>query len=141
MVTSNRRGHLRIPLERMVGVSFAGARATLHRARDLSLTGIFLFGDDSPANSTPCALTIRACWAKRQVLLRLAGRVVRRDRSGLVVVFTMMSPTTYELLQTLLLYQSFDPAAMGEEFAHPCPFIVEDHWAMAGHLHLRQHAA
>ena len=141
MLTVNRRGYLRIPLERMVGVSFAGARSTLHRSRDLSLTGIFLFSADSPAGSPPCALTIRESWAKRQFLLRLAGRVIRQDSSGLVVVFTEMSPTTYELLQTLLLYQSIDPSAMGEEFAHPCPFIVEDHWALAGHSGFRQQAA
>lgn len=140
MVAINRRGNLRIHLERLVGVSFAGARATLHRSQDLSLTGIFLLGADSPADSTPCTLTMRECWARHEVLLRLAGRVIRRDANGLVVVFTEMSRSSYELLQTLLLYQSNDPSAMGEEFVHPCPFAVKDHWA-AGNFELRQQAA
>ena len=122
----NRRGNRRIPLERMVGISFDGSANILCLCRDLSLTGLFLFAPHPPRPYTSCMLTIRKSRAKRQFLLRLAGQVIRRDGKGLAISFTEMSLSTFSLLQTLLLYHSHDPAALGEEFIRPCPFTVHE---------------
>ncbi len=122
----NRRGNRRIPLEHMVGISFSGSDNTLCQCRDLSLTGIFLVVPNPPQPSTSCTLTIKKSRAKRQFLFRLAGQVIRRDGKGLAIFFTEMTFSTYSLLQTLLLYHSHDPVALGEEFARPCPFTVNE---------------
>lgn len=122
----NRRGHRRIPLEHMIGISFDGSANILCQCRDLSLTGIFLYAPHPPRPSTSCTLTIRKNRAKRQFLFRLAGQVIRRDGRGLAISFTEMTFSTYSLLQTLLLYHSHDPAALGEEFIRPCPFTVQE---------------
>jgi len=125
MATNNRR-HLRIPLERMVEVSFPNFGTALYRSRDLSLGGIFLHAANLPRLSGSCTVTIRECWTKHQTLIRLSGRLVRREASGLALHFTGFSRTTRFWLQTLLLYQSRDPVAMGEDFARVTPLFAKN---------------
>ena len=108
----------------MVGVTFRNQPKCIYPTRDISLCGMFLVGCSGHRADSVCDITLNERWANRQFVLRLSGRIVRLERDGIAIRYTEMSLDTFSLLQTLLLYESRNPTAMGEEFTQECRYTI-----------------
>jgi hypothetical protein len=126
MPTHNDRNNNRIFISRMVGVTFKNSESKICPIRNISLSGIFIVGQFSNKVGSTCTITLHKDWANRQFVLDLCGSVTRVEKNGIAVSFTEMDLNTFYLLQTLLLYESNNPAAMGEEFTKDCSFAIHD---------------
>ena len=126
MPTKKRRNNNRIFISRMADVAFNNRQSNLYPTRNISLSGMFIVGRFSHETGSICAVTLNECWADRTFVLNFTGKVTRLERDGIAIRYTEMGLSTFSLLQTLLLYQSRNPTAMGEEFTRDCLFAIRD---------------
>jgi|GEM_PF-6685115 len=113
----------------MIGVTFNNRHSKLYSTRNISLSGMFIVGRFSHEVGSRCTVTLNERWAERPFVLNLTCRIIRLERDGIAIRYTEMGLNTFSLLQTLLLYESRNPMAMGEEFAQECPFVIRDSWS------------
>jgi hypothetical protein len=126
MPTKNDRNNDRLFISRMVGVTFKNRGSKLYPTKNISLSGMYIVGQFSHPVGSPCTVTLHEVWAGRQFVLNLSGKVTRVDKEGLAICHTEMGLKTFSLLQTLLLYESRNPTAMGEEFTKDCSFAIRE---------------
>jgi hypothetical protein len=126
MPTKSDRNNNRIFISRMVGVTFKNRGSKICPTKDISLSGMFIVGQFNNKVGSLCTISLHEDWANRQFVLNLSGSVTRVEKKGIAVCYTEMDLNTFYLLQTLLLYESRNPTAMGEEFTKDCSFAIRD---------------
>lgn len=126
MGEKNLRMHDRIDLARTIAIRFADGFSAVCQTKDISLTGMFIKGNLRQLPGTPCSVTLSERWSTVNCQLNFRAKVARNGDCGIALQYTEMEGTTYNLLQTLLLYGCNDPLSFGEEFARGCPFVIAD---------------
>ncbi|GAB4343046.1 MAG: hypothetical protein Kow0089_18550 [Desulfobulbaceae bacterium] len=110
-------------------------RATLHfqsrtyspcSVRDLSLGGMYLFGNFVEEEGAYCRLVFMQSGPGTEILIKATARIVRTDKNGAAIKFVSMPFDSYMYLQTTLLYEAEDPLALGMEFPDDCPFEITE---------------
>ncbi|KAB2887414.1 MAG: PilZ domain-containing protein [Desulfobulbaceae bacterium] len=72
-------------------------------SRDMSLDGIFIrTGEQVPLN-VPCLVTITITGTSSNLTMRIKGRTIRQDRSGVAVRFTELEMDSYLHLKNIVL--------------------------------------
>jgi hypothetical protein len=92
-----------------------GGRTVRGSTRDVSLSGIYLFGERSLAAGTPCSVTLLLGGPESDVRVEARGRVARLDDGGMAVGFEEVGFDGYQHLQRLVLLNAPDPDQVVEE--------------------------
>ena len=88
-------------------------REGLKIVRDISLYGLYLFGETEAELYDRCYAQLRGLKDRR---IELALRIVRRERQGIGLEFLDVPYSTRELLRTLMLYKAKNPLEVAELF-------------------------
>lgn len=126
MAAKNDRKNARIFCEKKVGISFNNHPRNFYPLRNISLSGLFVEGWFWQKPGNRCDITLTKRWLDQEYVMTLSGKVTRQEQEGVAIQFTGMHRDTLAMLQTTLLYESQDPAVMGEEFAQEFAFKVSD---------------
>ena len=116
----------RIPFERYVSLDFVNDLHEFCQVRDVSLTGISVFGSFQQQPGDTCFITLEQAGLETDSRLKASARIVWKNDYGIGLEFQSMSLESYIFLQTTLLYEAADPLAMGLELPEVSPYdIVE----------------
>lgn len=94
-------------------------REGLKIVRDISLYGLYLFGETEAKLYDRCYLKIEG--PKRKSMIELALKIVRVDPQGIALEYLDIPYSTCELLRTLMLYKAKDPVETAKLFTDSCP--------------------
>jgi hypothetical protein len=83
--------------------------------RNISLNGVYIEIDSPLKECKNCKLIIKL-GDDGSIELEIDGEVVRYDQAGMAVKFSSMSPTTFDHLRKVVMYNSSDP----EDFLKEC---------------------
>lgn len=83
---------------------------------DLSLCGIFLYGDYDEQVGDLVELLLYGLGHRLSLLFKYSCRVVRANPDGIALEFIGMEAQSYDYLQTIILYFSEDPHNISLEF-------------------------
>lgn len=98
------------------------------RLRDISMTGISFVGSTDLEIGNSCRLESELMSCGHPFHINIGSQLVRRGIRIHGIRFLAMTRETLQQLQTLLLYNSFDPIVLGEEFARESPaHLFSDH--------------
>jgi hypothetical protein len=92
-----------------------GERSVVASTRDVSLNGIYLYGERSLPAGTPCRVTLFIGGRESDVRVEASGHVARVDAEGLAVSFDEVSLDGYQHLKQLVLLNAPDPDQVAEE--------------------------
>jgi hypothetical protein len=127
MTVENKRRFSRIDFSQQANIKFRGTNYENCMIKDLSLTGMFVFGQFPQEADDKCLIKYSQTSATSHFYFKAAARVVRKNDEGIGIVFTSMPPNSYMLLETTLLYESQDPLSIGLQLPDNCPFeIIEE---------------
>lgn len=87
----------------------AGDRRVVGETRDLSLSGIYLFGERSLPAGTPCRVMLFVGGRESGARIEASGRIARVDAYGLAVSFDTVDLDGYQHLKQLVLFNAADP--------------------------------
>jgi len=93
-------------------------RTLLGSTRDVSLNGLYIFGERSFAAGTRCRVTLFVGGRESGVRVEASGRVTRVDSTGMAVLFDEVSVDGYHHLKQLVLLNAPDPDQAAEEIEH-----------------------
>ncbi len=112
-----RRRFLRVPFETNVMVKDLSEGTVLRDldSKDISMKGIYCFTDSPLEPETPCAVELQLTGTSSELWLRIDGKVVRKDESGMAIVFGSMDLDAFIHLKNILYYNSGDPDRIDEE--------------------------
>jgi hypothetical protein len=82
--------------------------------RNISLNGIYLESNNDFKNCIHCKLTIRL--GDGSIEMPIDGEIIRKDVDGVAIRFSSMSPTTFDHLRKVVMYNSSSP----EDFLKEC---------------------
>jgi len=127
MTILNKRKFSRIEFSQRANIKFQGTNYENCMIKDLSLTGMFVFGTFSQQEGNKCLIKYSQTSSTSHFYFKAAARVVRKNEEGIGIIFTSMPPNSYMLLETTLLYESKDPLSIGLQLPDNCPFeIIEE---------------
>lgn len=107
----NQRDFTRVAIEVEADVGTNGSATIAARARDLSISGVFLASDDAPKLGTRVELTLFLGGRKGGVEIDIEGKVARTTDEGFAVRFTrIVGAESFEHLRNLVLYNAADRA-------------------------------
>jgi len=92
----------------------------LQIVRDISLYGLYLFGETEAELYDRCYLKLSGLKDNR---IELALRIVRLEREGVGMEYLDVPYSTCELLRTLMLYKAKDPLKTAKLFTDACTEI------------------
>ena len=114
----NRRGQ-RVTVHGTVAeVYIPDKREGLKIVRDMSLYGLYLFGETEAKLYDRCYLKVTGLKNKQ---IELAMKIVRLDNEGVGMEYLDVPYKTCELLRTLMLYRAKNPIETAELFTDSCP--------------------
>ena len=121
----DRRRGRRVPVHSTVAELFLpDHREGLRIVRDMSLYGLYLFGETEARLYDRCYLKIEG--PKRKSMIELALKIVRVDPRGVGLEFLDVPFDTCELLRTLILYKAKDPVEAVHLFDDECEEPTEE---------------
>ncbi len=94
---------------RITLVAGASQIQTEGHSRDLSLSGVYVNTDENLAVNTPCKINIALSGTVEPLELKMEGRVVRTDASGIGVAFESMDLDSYTHLKNIVRYNADTP--------------------------------
>lgn len=99
-------------------------REGLKIVRDMSLYGLYLFGETEAELYDRCYLKLTGL---KNNQIELAMKLVRLDRQGAGMEYLDVPYPTCELLQTLMLYKAKDPVETAKLFTDSCNKGTQQH--------------
>jgi hypothetical protein len=93
----------------------AGPRTLVGSTRDVSMNGLYLFGERSIAAGERCRIRLYLGGRESGVCVSATGRVARVDASGTAVTFDEVDLDGYQHLKQLVLLNAADPDQVAEE--------------------------
>lgn len=99
-------------------------REGLKIVRDMSLYGLYLFGETEAKLYDRCYLKLSGL---KNNQIELAMKIVRLDRQGTAMEYLDVPYTTCELLRTLMLYKAKDPVETAKLFTDSCDKDTQQH--------------
>ena len=122
-----RRQFTRIRFSRKVTLYFQANSYGPCRIKDLSLGGMFVFGDFKEEDGALCRVFFKQTGTDSVLTLKATAQVIRAGKEGVAIEFISMAFDSYMFLQTSLLYEAEDPLSIGLELPEDCPFeLTED---------------
>jgi hypothetical protein len=92
-----------------------GERSVVGSTRDVSLNGIYLYGERQFPAGTRCRVTLFVGGRESDVRVEASGHVARVDAQGMAVHFDEVSLDGYQHLKQLVLLNAPDPDQVAEE--------------------------
>ncbi|MHB8810979.1 MAG: PilZ domain-containing protein [Desulfobulbaceae bacterium] len=117
-----KRRFTRINFSREVVLNFQGKNYCPCRIKDLSLSGMYVFSRFAESKGTCCQVVFRQVGPGSDLTIKAAAMVVRQDKDGMAIEFTLMAFDSYMSLQVILLYEADDPFIISLEYPENCPF-------------------
>lgn len=115
-MNENRRRKTRVRFETRVILRTKEVEVAAEaNSRNISLRGAFLATDAALPQGTPCEVEILLTGSSTRLSIRVRGRVARKDKEGLGIVFDSIDPDSYFHLRNLLLYNSSEPEEIENE--------------------------
>jgi hypothetical protein len=111
----NRRRRSRASFRARVRFFIAGGEVLISDSKDLSLNGVYLFSSERPEPGIEGEVELVLAVGEHEVPLRMPGRVVRRDETGIAVGFLEMDPVVFDHLKKVLYYNTGDPENIDAE--------------------------
>jgi len=93
----------------------AADRRVTGETRDVSLSGLYFYGERSLPAGTPCRVTLFVGGRESGARIDASGRIARVDAHGLAVSFDTVDLDGYQHLRQLVLLNSPDPDRAAEE--------------------------
>lgn len=124
MKTYAKRKFIRVKILRQARLEFGGTGYDPCRIRDLSLSGMFVFGRFDQEVGDECTIRYSQTSAASHFHFQAKARVARSGRDGIAIEFISMPFDSYMLLQTTLLYEADDPLAICLQIPEVCPFEI-----------------
>lgn len=121
-----RRRFARIIFHRHGELEFPDSKYTDCQIKDLSLTGMYVFGSFQQQVGEHCLVKLYQKGQASELALLADAKVVRTGDKGLAIDFTSMSFDSYMFLQVTLLYEADEPLYIGLELPDDCPFQITD---------------
>ena len=122
-----KRSFSRIEFHRHVTLEFISAAYNECEIKDLSLTGMFVFGSFSQQIGEKCIVHYCQKGRSTDIILLAMAEVVRVTEEGLAIEFREMTFDSYMYLEVVLLYEAQQPLVIGQEFPENSPFnIIEE---------------
>lgn len=116
MTQPNRREWTRVSVVVDVEVGPEGHPKISGQARDVSIKGLYLVTPKTLPSGTVCRLNLLLSGTQTPVYVRVSGRVVYVDDSGMAIEFFQVDPESFVHLRNLVLYNSADPDQVEREF-------------------------
>ena len=112
-----RRRFSRVPFETRVVVKNLSDGAILRNldSRDISMKGMYCFTGRPFEPGTPCGVELQLTGTSSELWLRIEGKVARKDKCGMAVVFDSMDLDAFIHLKNVLYYNSGDPESIERE--------------------------
>jgi len=102
-----RRNGIRVEFETEVFVTVEGMENRYKgSSKDLSMRGVFIKTAKTPAENTPCQVTIKLLGLEEDMVLLMEGRVVRATSDGYAIFFDSVDLDTYTHLKNIVRYNS-----------------------------------
>jgi len=120
------RQFTRINFTRKVRLEFNSTDYDFCQIKDLSLTGMFVFGSFEQKVGDTCIVNLCQTGPSTKLALHATATVVWTNDYGLAIQFKSMAYDSYMFLQTTLLYEAEDPIFIGLELPTDCPFEIID---------------
>lgn len=115
-LTKERRKHTRVLFETQVILKAGNSEiVTQGQTKDISIKGMFVTTDIKIPPQTPCEIELILTGSSTKLSLKMNGKIVFQDSSGLGVVFNTIDHDSYFHLKNLLMYNASDPEALEEE--------------------------
>ncbi|MDY0389820.1 PilZ domain-containing protein [Desulfobulbus oligotrophicus] len=111
-----KRRHPRVIFTRSVKVYVKDQLQGRFRARNLSLSGLYLEEACDLPTGEDLRLELYETGCKSSLILTILARTCRKDAGGAGVQFTHMEDDSFMFLQTMVLYSSDDPIGVAEHF-------------------------
>jgi len=119
-----KRQFIRVEISQQAILEFADKKYNPCRLKDLSLTGMVLFGKFQQQAGDECIVRFSQKSTSSCFYFKACARVVRTTEDGLAIEFVSMPLDSYMLLQTTLLYTAVDPLEIGLQLPENCPFEI-----------------
>ena len=111
-----KRRHTRVVFTHSVKLFVKEKFQGQYPARNLSQGGLFIEGDINIPVGEDCRLELHETGLHSSLILTFSGKVLRREKEGLGVIFTSMEDDSFMFLQTMVLYSCDDPVGVAERF-------------------------
>jgi|GEM_PF-938671 len=111
------RQHTRVVFTRTLRLYIDDARVGEYAARNLSMGGVFMEGDN--LNLQPgaqCSLELHEEGQQSSLILKFSAKIIRVEHTGIAVEFLDMEDDSFMFLQTMVLYASDDPIGIAQDF-------------------------
>ena len=110
MPQAERRGRLRVGFDTRIILAAGDAEIqTEGHSRDLSISGIYVKTHEKIAVNTPCTVKVLLSGTAEPLALKMDGRIVRTDGSGVGIAFESMDLDSYAHLKNIVRYNSAAP--------------------------------
>jgi len=120
----SKRKFIRVDVVQQARLDFQDIGYDPCRIKNLSLTGMFVFGSFKQQVGDECIIRYSQTCSSSHFYFKAIAKVVRIMNDGLAIEFSSMPLDSYMLLQTTLLYEAVDPLAIGLELPENCPFEI-----------------
>lgn len=120
------RKFTRINFDRIVNLEFVSQVYENCQIKDLSLSGMFTFGDFQQETGKYCIVNLVQSGISTELNLQALAKVARTTDEGFALEFTSMPFDSYMFLQVTLLSDTGNPILVKKMLAEPCPFEVTD---------------
>lgn len=105
MERPDQRNRIRIQFETSVSLRIQDKNIVADASsRDISLDGIFIRTTEKAPINCVCEVAITITGASSTLILRIKGRTVRQDSTGIAVRFTEFEMDSYLHLKNIVLY-------------------------------------
>ena len=111
-------------MTQQASLEFDGVRYDSCCIKDLSLSGMFVFGDFNQKTGDECIIRYSQESTASHFQFKAKAKVTRIANDGLAIEYVSMPFDSYMLLQTTLLYEAVDPMDICLEIPENCPFEI-----------------
>ncbi len=110
LVEDERRKKLRVDFTTNIVLNMDGTEIHMQgNSKDLSLSGVYIYTkDDIPVNRK-CGVEITLTGLVEPLKLRINGSTVRKEPTGIAVLFESMDLESYIHLKNIVRYNSSEP--------------------------------
>jgi hypothetical protein len=112
-----KRKFTRIPFRTEVRITAGDKEVVSNVLRDISLGGAYVQVNEPLSEGASCVLEIDLIGQASLLRIRVEGRVVRSDGSGIAVVFMAIDLDSLVHLRHLIKIHSLDPDTVEQEFS------------------------
>ena len=119
-----KRKFIRVDLIQQARLDFGGISYEPCRIKDISLTGMFIFGTFNQKEGDECIVRYSQTCTASHFYFKAKAKLVRVADDGIAIEFKSMPFDSYMLLQTTLLYEAVNPLEIGLQLPENCPFEI-----------------